>query len=146
MVHRQISQRDPKRYAEDSHRTAQTKGVMTMMKKMLLTLTAAGMLAVPAGVALAQDDGAEPTAPVATCEDQVRRQDRDRVNEQDPVAEQSQDRAQHQFRIRDGDRDCDATGGQDHERTRTRVEDGTGGQAQNRHGEMGRADAPGNDS
>lgn len=117
-----------------------------MMKKMLLTLTAAGMLAVPAGVALAQDDGAEPTAPVATCEDQVRRQDRDRVNEQDPVAEQGQDRAQHQFRIRDGEGDCDATGGQDHERTRTRVEDGTGDQARNRQGEMGRANTPGNGS
>jgi len=106
-----------------------------MMKKMLLTLTAAGMLAVPAGVALAHDDGAEPTGPVATCEDQVRRQDRDRVNEQDPMAGQGQDRAQHQFRTQDGD--CTGDGSPAREEKQVRSADGTGSQAQYRHGEMG---------
>ena len=114
------------------------------MKKMLLTLTAAGMLAVPAGVALAQDDDAEPTEPVATCEDPVRRQDRDRVNEQDPIAEHGQDRAQHQFRLHDGD--GDGTGSQGRGNAQNRVADGSGGQAQNRHGEMGNSSNPGNDS
>ena len=113
-----------------------------MMKKMLLTLTAAGMLAVPAGVALAQDDGAEPNEPVATCEEQVRRQDRNRVNEGDSMADHGQDRARNQVRIQDGDGDCDGTGSQGPANSQNRVADGSGDQAQYRRGEMGNAGQP----
>lgn len=101
-----------------------------MVKKMLLTLTAAGMLAVPAGMALAQDDGAVPTAPVTTCQDQDRSRDQLRLHQSDPVTTQDQvrtqdqERAQHQYRIDDGD--CTA--------------DCTGSQTQSRYGEMGQSD------
>ena len=109
-----------------------------MMKKMLLTLTAAGMLAVPAGVALAQDDTSEPTAPVATCQDHERSQEHNRLNERDPMAVQGQERAQHQFRTNDGD--CgECTGPEAREANQARVEDGTGSQVQYRSGEMGRS-------
>jgi hypothetical protein len=47
--------------AEGQNRTNERKGA-AMMKKMLLTLTAVGMLAVPAGFALAQDEDPAPIA------------------------------------------------------------------------------------
>ncbi len=109
-----------------------------MMKKLLLTLTAAGMLAVPAGIALAQDDDPVPTGPVATCEDHVRTQDRDRSNGQDPAAAHGQERTQRQLQLHEGDCTGDCTGPQARETDQVRTHDETGGQAQNRLGEMGR--------
>jgi hypothetical protein len=97
-----------------------------MMKKMLLTLTAAGVLAVPAGVALAQDDGTVPTGSVATCQDHDRSQDRDRSHQQYPIGVQAQERAQHQYRINDGDCTGDCTGTQAGEGAQVRSADGTG--------------------
>jgi hypothetical protein len=100
------------------------------MKKMLLTLTAAGLLAVPTGVAIARDNGTTtPDVPATTCQDQDqdRIQDQLRLHQDDPVATQDQERARHQYRIDDGE--CTA--------------DCTGSQAQYRLGEMGRSDSGG---
>ena len=65
------------------------------MRKMMLTLITVGLLAVPAGMALAQSDTPEPAAPVPTCVDPE--QDRDRVR--DRTADQAGTQAQEQQRI-----------------------------------------------
>lgn len=80
------------------------------MRKTLLTLTTVGLLAVPAGMALAQSDTSEPTGPVPTCVDQE--QDRDRECTVDQT--------------------CSGT--QDQERTRTRLHEEAGDHAGLRDG------------
>jgi hypothetical protein len=87
------------------------------MKKMLLTLTTVGMLAVPAGMALAQSDTPEPAEPVPTCVDPVRDHDRDRIADQDQAGSQDQLRTQlrTQLHLEDGTCDGDCTG--DHARS-----------------------------
>ena len=133
-----------------------------MMKKMLLTLTAAAVLAVPAGVALAQDDGAVPAGSVAACQDHDRGQDRDRLSQPDPTGVQGHERAQHQYRINDGDCTGDCADSQAREGAQVRVADGTGpeagdarqarsadgngSKAQYRHGEPGLGVDSGDDS
>ncbi|MGD9704999.1 MAG: hypothetical protein AB7Q42_17465 [Acidimicrobiia bacterium] len=101
---------------------------------MLVTLTAAGVLAVPAGTALAQDETPEPAVPVTTCQPE-RDRDRDRVNDQDQVVVQTQERAQ--IRLRDGTCDGDCTGDEVRDRDRVHLEDGTGLGAQHRQGGLG---------
>jgi len=92
------------------------------MKKMLLTLTAAGLLAVPTGAVLARNAGETPTVPATTCQDQARTQDQLRLHEGDQVRTRDQEHAQQQL----GDSDCTA--------------DGTSTQAQYRYREMSLVD------
>jgi parvulin-like peptidyl-prolyl isomerase len=108
------------------------------MKKMLFTLTAVGALAVPAGVALAQSDAAQPAAPVVTCADQVRDRDRDRTADQTQAADQV--RQQLQLRLHDGTCDADCTGDQARQREQAQVQDGvaTTTQQRNTAGQTGR--------
>lgn len=115
------------------------------MKKMLITLTTVGVLAVPAGMALAQSDTPEPAGPVPTCVDPARDRDRDRNTAQESQGVQDQVRTQQQTQLRsqDGTCDNDCTGDQVrlHEQTQlqdqTQLSDGTGDRAMNRKGEMG---------
>ncbi len=80
------------------------------MRKMMLTLTTVGLLAVPAGVAFAQSDTPEPAGPVPTCVDHEHNRDRDRSAEQAMPGAQEQVRTQDQ--LRDGTCDGDCTGDQ----------------------------------
>jgi hypothetical protein len=118
------------------------------MKKMLITLTTVGVLAVPAGLALAQSDTPEPAGPVPTCVDPVRDRDRDRS-----ASHESQDQVrtqlQTQLRLEDGTCDHDGTGDQVRSQTRvhqqsqlqdrTQLTDGAGDRAMTRSGAMGHA-------
>ena len=88
------------------------------MNKTLITLLAAGTLAVPAGLALAQGDTVEPTAPATTYEQHERA--RDRVSRLDPAAEHGRHRAEYQFGFGEG------TGAQVRTRDQIRDRDGTG--------------------
>jgi hypothetical protein len=104
------------------------------MRKMLLTLTTVGVLAVPAGMALAQSDTPEPAGPVPTCVDPVRDRDRDRTADQEFLGGQDQLRTQlrTQLRLDDGTCVADCTGDQarvqeqNRLQDRTRVQDQTG--------------------
>jgi len=117
------------------------------MRKMLLTLTTVGVLAVPAGMALAQSDTTEPAEPVPTCVDPVRDRDRDRSADQGLLGAQDQVRTQlqTQLHLNDGTCDADCTGDQARVQDRTRLQDqaqladGTGVGAMHRMGEMGTA-------
>jgi len=99
------------------------------MKKILLTLTAAGVLAVPAGAAFAEDDTTVPSTTVPTCVPQ-RDRDRDRVYDQD--GSMLQERARQQLRLHDGTCDSDCTG--DQVRQQLRLHDGSGSGGQYRSG------------
>ena len=115
------------------------------MKKMLLTLTTVGVLAVPAGMALAQSGTPEPTEPVPTCVDPVRDRDRDRIADQDQLGTQDS-QLRTQLHLEDGTCDGDCTGDQvrmqdqirtqDQVRTQdqTHLADGTGTGAMHRMG------------
>jgi Ni/Co efflux regulator RcnB len=116
------------------------------MKKMLITITTVGVLAVPAGMALAQSDPVEPDTPVPTCVDHERDRDRDRSGDHDMLGTHDQVRTQLRTQLHDGDCDADCTG--DHAQTQARartqeqirLDDGTGPGARNRVAEMGNAD------
>ena len=99
------------------------------MKRTLITLIAAGTLAVPAGLALAQDDTPQPTEPTPTCEEHEH--SRDRVNQHDPAAEHGQHRAENRYQVEGAPCDGDCPGPMAHERNQVRVEDGTGEQVRN---------------
>ncbi len=88
------------------------------MKKMLMTLTMAGALAVPVGVALAQDDSAEP-ADVPTVVEPIHERARLRQHQEDEY------------------RQCDGTAEmeREQERTRAHVADGSGQEVQRRSAE-----------
>ncbi|MCU0260790.1 MAG: hypothetical protein MUE78_07205 [Ilumatobacteraceae bacterium] len=105
------------------------------MRKVLITLTTVGLLAVPAGMAIAQDDTPEPTAPVTVCE-----QDRDRVRDREHDQEHVvlQERLQTQERRQDGTCDGECDGEQMRVRTQAEVGDPTGSMTRTRQGEMGR--------
>lgn len=113
------------------------------MKKMLITIATVGVLAVPAGMTLAQSDPVEPDTPVPTCVDPERDRDRDRSGEHDMLGTHDQVRTQLRTQMHDGDCDADCTG--DHARMQNRVRtheqtqlaDGSG--ARNRVAEMGTA-------
>ena len=95
------------------------------MEKMLLTLTTVGVLAVPAGIALAQSGTPEPTEPVPTCVDPVHDRDRDRITDQDRLGAQDQLRTQlrTQLHLEDGTCDGDCTGDQVRMQDQTRLQD-----------------------
>jgi hypothetical protein len=84
------------------------------MRKMLLTLTTVGLLAVPAGMAMAQSDTTEPVAPVPTCVDHERDRDRDRSADQAMPGAQDQQRTQQrtQEQLQEGTCDGDCPGDQ----------------------------------
>jgi hypothetical protein len=90
------------------------------MRKMMLTLTTVGLLAVPAGMALAQSDDDGPAEPVPTSVDpeQDRDRDRDRTGDQVPGAP---DQQQTQLRTQEQLHDGDCTG--DHAQNQHRVQD-----------------------
>jgi Ni/Co efflux regulator RcnB len=122
------------------------------MKKILLTITAVGALAVPAGIAAAQtdDDVTETETPTTVVCDQDQSRDQLRLHDgtgdqertqqrlqtyECDECEQAQVRVREQVRVEDGQgemvrnqarvEDCDACTG-DQLRDRARVEDGTG--------------------
>ncbi len=82
------------------------------MRKMLLALTTVGLLAVPAGMAMAQSDTTEPAGPVPTCVDHE--QDRDRAHSADQAMPGAQDqlRTQQRDQLQDGTCDGDCLGDQ----------------------------------
>jgi hypothetical protein len=102
-----------------------------IMRKMLLSLTTLGVLAVPAGVAFAQTDTTEPTAPVPTCVDPIQRQDRDRSADKaalgEPIQLQTQlrEHQEEQMLLRDGTCDEDGTGDQVRAHDQSQLADGT---------------------
>ncbi len=89
------------------------------MKKMLMTLTMAGALAVPVGVALAQ---ADTTGPV----------------DEPTVVEPVRDQTRLRLHQEDGYEQCDGTAEmeREQERTRAHVADGTGQAVQDRSAEQ----------
>ena len=91
------------------------------MKKMLLTLTTAGALAIPVGVLVAESDPAEPADPAPTTTEAEPVQDRARRNVEDPAAGE---RPGNEAGDCDGECDCDGTQAQ--ERQQNRLEEGTG--------------------
>ncbi len=95
------------------------------MKKMVLTLTTVGVLAVPAGMALAQSGTPDPTEPVPTCVDPVRDRDRDRITDPDHLGTQDELRTQlrTQLHLEDGTCDGDCTGDQVRTQDQTRLQD-----------------------
>ena len=107
------------------------------MRKMLLTLTTVGVLAVPAGMAFAQTDPVEPTEPVPTCVDPVQNRDRDRASSGEQARRQL--RTQQQLQLDDGTCDADCTGDQTRLRDRSSIADGSGVDAEFGRGDPGRA-------
>ena len=110
------------------------------MKKSLMTLAAAGVLAVPVGVIAAETDPTEPTEPTPTTVEPDRVQDRQRLAE-DPSP------ADDDITEPVGDPECDCDGAQLRQREQNRSEEGTGEgpmireREQNRF-EEGTADGP----
>ncbi len=113
------------------------------MKKMLLTLTTVGVLAVPAGMAFAQTGTDEPAEPVPTCVEPVRDRDRDRSIDKaasgDQVQLQLRTQQREQLQLDDGTCDADCTGDQTRMRDRSSIADGSGSGAEFRLGETGKA-------
>ena len=113
------------------------------MRKMMLTLTTVGLLAVPAGMALAQSDDNEPAEPVPTCVDpeQDRDRDRDRAMDQTvpgaPDQQQTRRRTHEQLHDCDGDCPGDQAQHQHHVQDEAHLADGEG--AMHRRGETGDA-------
>ncbi|HSP28965.1 MAG TPA: hypothetical protein VLN74_10495 [Ilumatobacteraceae bacterium] len=114
------------------------------MRKMMLTLTTVGLLAVPTGMALAQSDTPEPTGPVPTCVDpqQDRDRDRDRTADQTGQETQEQQRIQQrtQQQLHDGTCDGDCTGDQAQHQYRMQDQAHMTDGAMHRQGPMGHAD------
>ena len=113
------------------------------MKKMLLTLTTVGVLAVPAGMAFAQTDTDEPAEPVPTCVEPVQDRDRDRSTDRaasgDQVQLQLRTQQREQLQLDDGTCDADCTGDQTRLRDRSSIADGSGSGAEFRLGETDKA-------
>ena len=100
------------------------------MKKMLITIATVGVLAVPAGMVLAQSDPVDPDTTVPTCVDHERDRERDRGADHDMLGTHEQLRTQQRTQLHDGDCDADCTGDQTQNRVRTheqiRLDDGAG--------------------
>ena len=113
------------------------------MKKMLLTLTTVGVLAVPAGMAFAQTDTDEPAEPVPTCVEPVQDRDRDRSTDRaasgDQVQLQLRTQQREQLQLDDGTCDADCTGDQTRLRDQSSIADGSGSGAEFRLGETDKA-------
>jgi hypothetical protein len=112
------------------------------MRKMMLTLTTVGLLAIPTGMALAESDATEPAGPVPTCVDPERARDRDHSTDQATTGAQDQVRTQQrtQEQLHDGScGDCSGDQAQYQHRQQDQVRTAEG--ATQRHGEAG---GPGN--
>jgi hypothetical protein len=78
------------------------------MRKMMLTLTTVGLLAIPAGMAIAESDPAEPAGPVpTTCVDPEHARDRDHNADQATSGAQDQVRTQQRTQEQLHDASCD---------------------------------------
>ena len=82
------------------------------MRKMMLTLTTVGLLAVPAGMAFAQSDDSGPAEPAPTCVNPEQDRDRDRDRTGDQTVPAAPDRQQTQLRTQEQLHDCDGPGDQ----------------------------------
>jgi hypothetical protein len=83
------------------------------MRKMMLTLATVGLLAVPAGMAIAESDATEPAGPVPTCVDPERARDRDHNADQAVPGAQDQVRTQQRTQEQLHDASCgDCSGDQ----------------------------------
>ena len=88
------------------------------MKKILMTLAAAGVLAVPVGVIVAETEPTEPTEPTPTTVEPDRVQDRNRVAVESPAGDETPEPI--------GNVECDCDGAQVRQREQSRSEEGTG--------------------
>jgi hypothetical protein len=83
------------------------------MRKLMLTLTTVGLLAIPAGMAIAESDTTEPAGPVPTCVDPERARDRDRTADQASTGAHDQVRTQQRTQEQLRDASCgDCSGDQ----------------------------------
>jgi plasmid stabilization system protein ParE len=109
MVQGQAPTGDPEKFSGNTEGARHSKGVV--MRKMMLTLTTVGLLAVPTGMALAQTDTPEPATPVPTCvdpqQDRVQDRDRDRIHTVDQAGPEAQEQLRTRLRthaqVHDGD-------------------------------------------
>jgi hypothetical protein len=107
------------------------------MRKMMLTLATVGLLAVPAGVAIAESDATEPAGPVPTCVDPERARDRDYAD-QAITGAQDQVRTQQRTQERLHDASCgDCSGDQARYQYRHQDQVRTAERATQRQGEAG---------
>ena len=112
------------------------------MRKMMLTLTTVGLLAIPTGMALAESDATEPAGPVPTCVDPERARDRDHNADQATTGAQDQVRTQQRTQEQLHDASCgDCSGDQAQYQHRRQDQVRTAEGATQRHGEAG---GPGN--
>lgn len=105
------------------------------MKRTLLTLTTVGLLAMPAGIAVAENNTPDPTPPATSC-DQERERARDRVQDEERLVVQHRERIE--LRLEDGTCDGDCVDAQVRERDQAQLGDSAGLMLRFRHGEMGR--------
>ncbi len=114
------------------------------MRKMMLTLTTVGLLAIPAGMAAAQSDATDPAEPVPTCVDPERARDRDHQDDQATPGAQDQVRTQQRTQEQLHDADCgDCQGDQAQHQNQHQIQQQdqarTANGAMQRHGSPGRA-------
>lgn len=108
------------------------------MRKMMLTLTTVGLLAVPTGIALAESDATEPAGPVPTCVDPERARDRDHDGDQVATGAQDQVRTQQRTQEQLHDASCgDCSGDQAQYQHRRQEQVRTADGATQRHGAPG---------
>ena len=93
------------------------------MKKMLVTVIAAGALAVPVGVLVADDVSTDPADPVPASTDPDQVQDRARRTADAPVAAEEQNEADDNEAEA---RECDGQGPMARQKEQCRAEDGAG--------------------
>lgn len=110
------------------------------MRKMMLTLTTVGLLAIPTGMAIAESDATEPAGPVPTCVDHERARDRDHKADQATTGAQDQLRTQQRTQEQLQDATCgDCSGDQAQYQYQYRNQDQvrTADGATQRHGPAG---------
>ena len=103
------------------------------MRKMMLTLTTVGLLAVPTGMALAQSDTPEPAGPVPTCVDPQQDRDRDRDRTADQTGQEAQEHQRIQLRTQAQLHDGTCDGGCTADGEGPRPVEGTGDGAMHRY-------------
>ena len=111
------------------------------MRKMMVTLTTVGLLAVPAGIALAQSDDNGPAEPVPACVDPEQDRDRDRDRSGDHTVPGAPDQQQTQLRTQEQlqDGDCLGDHAQNQHRVRNQAHLADGDGAMHRRGATGTA-------
>jgi len=108
------------------------------MRKMMLTLTTVGLLAVPTGMAIAESDATEPVGPVPTCVDPERARDRDHSADQATTGAQDQVRTQQRTQEQLHDASCgDCSGDEAQYQHRLQDQVRTAEGATQRHGGAG---------